>query len=111
MWALGALMHLMFSMEEPWANNKSINSIMDIICLSKQGIPYLKVPNFPISNKIKNVDLRILIRNCLERNQIKRIDLENLEERISNFITKLLLHDLNFDVYENLHYRRGTNII
>ena len=103
-------MHSMFTGEEPWANYRSVNSIMDLICFSKNGIPYLKVPNFHISNKIKNVDLRILLRNCLERNQIKRIYDKRIEETINNYLVKLLLHDINFDFYDAQLFRKGSFI-
>ena len=46
----------MFSGEEPWANHRSVNTLMDLISLSKDGVPYSKLPNFKISNKIKIVD-------------------------------------------------------
>ena len=104
-------MHLMFSGEEPWANHRSANSIMDLISLSKDGVPNLKVPNFTISNKIKNVNIRILLRNCLERNQIKRIYDQCLEETITNYLLKILLHDINFDFYESQQFKKSTIII
>ena len=104
-------MHLMFSGEEPWANHRSANSIMDLISLSKDGVPNLKVPNFTISNKIKNVNIRILLRNCLERNQIKRIYDRSLEEKITNYLLKILLHDLNFDFYDSQQIKKSIIII
>jgi serine/threonine protein kinase len=108
-WAIGALMHLMLSGEEPWSIYGSSNTILDLLAFNKQTIPYLRVPSFPISNNIRNADLRILLRNCLERNQIKRVFLGNLEQSFLNYLTKLLIHDLNFDFYDKQLYRKGIN--
>ena len=107
-WAMGALMNLMFSGEEPWSGHRGqTKTIMDLICFSKNNIPYIKIPHFPISLNIKNVDLRILLRFCMEKNQIKRIYIGALEQYILNYLAKLLIHDLNFDFYDKQLYRKG----
>ena len=107
-WAMGSLMNLMFSGKEPWSDiGGKVNTVMDLICFSKNNVPYIKTSKFPISIKIKNVDLRILLRLCMEKNQIKRIDIDSLGQYILNYLSKLLIHDLNFDFYDKQLYRKG----
>ena len=107
---MASLFHLMLSGDEPWENNKKIKSVIDLICFNKKDIPYLKIPNFPISRKIKNAEIRILLRNCLERNQLKRVYLGNMHEQIIKIFDKIIFYDFNFDSYDKQLYRKGNNL-
>ena len=104
-WSLGAVIHLLFSGVEPWENVKNCNTIIDLICFSKNSVPYLKIPVFPISVNIKNVDIRILLRLCMERNQLKRIHFQTLITYILNYFTKKIFSDNNLD--ETLKTKTG----
>jgi hypothetical protein len=107
---IGSLLHLMLSGEEPWESKKNLKSILDLICFNKRDIPYLRIPEFPISRKIRNSEMRILLRNTLERNQLKRIYLGKMEENIKKIFNKTLFYDFNLDSYDKQLYRKGTLI-
>ncbi len=104
---MGSLLHLMLSGEEPWESKKNLKSILDLICFNKKDIPYLRVPEFPLSRRIKNFEMRILLRNTLERNQLKRIYLGKMEENIKKIFEKTLFFDFNLDSYDKQLYRKG----
>ena len=99
MWSLGALMHLVFSGEEPWLkHNGKFTTIFKHLYFSKNEGPYIKT-QFNFSKKIENVELRILIRMCLEFNHLKRVSFEKIDNYISNYLTKIIVQDMNFESF------------
>ncbi len=98
----------MLSGEEPWESNKKMKTILDLIYFNLNNIPYLITPFFPISQNITNAEMRVLLRNCLERNQLKRIYLGLMEENIISIFRKQLFQDCNFDIYDKLKISKSN---
>lgn len=93
-------MHLIFSGEEPWLkNNGKFSTILDHLYFSKNEVPYLKVNNFLFSKNLPNVDFRIMLRWCLEFNQLKRVNFDHIESIIQDYLTNNLVRDINFDCF------------
>ena len=104
-------MHLIFSGEEPWLKHNGKNTtIMSHMYFSKNEIPYIKLNNFPISKKVKNVEMRIFLRMCLEHNQLKRTSFLQIEKYLYNYLTKQLVQDTNFEFFLKHNQRKGKKI-
>jgi hypothetical protein len=101
-WSLGALLHLILSGEEPWKKYKGrYTTIFDHLYFSKDEIPYIKLNGFIFSRNPINVDLRIMLRWCLEYYQIKRVTFDHIENILQDYLTNILIRDINFDSYRN----------
>ena len=101
-------MNLIFSGEEPWSkHNGKESDLIKLLCFSKKDIPYLQVPSFPFSNKVRNVDFRLMLRGCLEQNQLKRTNFETIEEKIKEYLTLHLIQDENFDYFSKEKQSKG----
>ena len=100
-------MHLMLSCKEPW-DDKNSKSILDFLYFSKNKVPFIKKGYFPISNKIKNLDIRIFLRNALEMNQLKRYNFKNVNVFISKYFHNFITKDLNFEIMQNKIKYKGV---
>lgn len=97
-WALGIIINQLLSNEEPWAKYKGT----DVSVLFLKGI------HFPISDKIKDDDIRQLIISCTEPLPNKRCSISYVKKQLLKILEKLC-KNFNVDEIKNELFEKDVN--
>ncbi len=90
-WALGVIINQVFSGEDPWAKYKGT----DVSVLFLKGI------RFPVSEKIKDDDIKQLISSCTEPLSFKRCSITFAKKQLMKILNKFCGKFHPEDIFNN----------